>query len=84
MMTTTTEITTTNRENKRHVAPAENDFMANGGDGYPNVFARGTTQNILGQVWADYIAENTPLSPVLARRIVCTTSGATACPVPVP
>ena len=63
---------------------AENDFMATGGDGYPNVFARGTTQNILDQVLADYIAENTPLSPVLEGRIVCTTSGATACPVPVP
>jgi hypothetical protein len=32
---------------------AENDFMALGGDGYPNVYARGTIQNIMDQVLAD-------------------------------
>jgi 2',3'-cyclic-nucleotide 2'-phosphodiesterase (5'-nucleotidase family) len=63
---------------------AENDFMANGGDGYPNVYFRSTTQNIMDQVLADFITSNTPLSPALQGRIVCTTSGATACPVPVP
>jgi 2',3'-cyclic-nucleotide 2'-phosphodiesterase (5'-nucleotidase family)/predicted AlkP superfamily phosphohydrolase/phosphomutase len=66
---------------------AENDFMATGGDGYPNVYTRGTTQNILDQVLADYIAANTPLSPSLQGRIVCADgNGATApnCPVPVP
>jgi 2',3'-cyclic-nucleotide 2'-phosphodiesterase (5'-nucleotidase family) len=59
---------------------AENDFMATGGDGYPNVYSRGTTQNLMDQVLADYISANTPISPAIQGRIVCTTSGATACP----
>jgi 2',3'-cyclic-nucleotide 2'-phosphodiesterase (5'-nucleotidase family) len=63
---------------------AQNDFMATGGDGYPNVYARGTTQNIMDQVLADYITANTPVSPAIQGRIVCTTSGATACPVVTP
>jgi 2',3'-cyclic-nucleotide 2'-phosphodiesterase (5'-nucleotidase family) len=63
---------------------AENDFMATGGDGYPNLYARGTTQNIMDQTLADYISANTPVSPALQGRIVCTTSGATPCPVQVP
>ncbi len=63
---------------------AENDFMAAGGDGYPNVYARGTTQNIMDQVLADYITANTPVSPAIQGRITCTTSGATACPVVTP
>ena len=63
---------------------AENDFMATGGDGYPNVYARGTTQDIMDQVLADYITANTPVSPAIQGRIVCTTSGATACPVVTP
>jgi len=66
---------------------AENDFMASGGDGYPNVYARGTTQAILDQVLADYITANTPISPAIQGRIVCTdANGATApnCPVAAP
>jgi 2',3'-cyclic-nucleotide 2'-phosphodiesterase (5'-nucleotidase family) len=63
---------------------AENDFMALGGDGYPNIYSRGTTQNIMDQVLADYITTNTPISPAIQGRIVCTTSGATACPVVIP
>jgi 2',3'-cyclic-nucleotide 2'-phosphodiesterase (5'-nucleotidase family)/predicted AlkP superfamily phosphohydrolase/phosphomutase len=62
---------------------AENDFMATGGDGYPNVYARGTTQNSMDQVLADYIAATTPISPAIQGRIFCTDSnGATApnCP----
>jgi 2',3'-cyclic-nucleotide 2'-phosphodiesterase (5'-nucleotidase family) len=61
-----------------------NDFMANGGDGYPYVYNRGTTQGILDQVFADWLTANTPVAPALQGRIVCTTSGATACPAPVP
>jgi 2',3'-cyclic-nucleotide 2'-phosphodiesterase (5'-nucleotidase family) len=60
---------------------AENDFMATGGDGYPNVYIRGTTQGPMDQVLADYITARTPVSPAIQGRIVCTTSGATACPV---
>ena len=63
---------------------AENDFMATGGDGYPNLYARGTTQNIMDQVVADYITAHSPLAPALQGRIVCTTSGAAACPVKLP
>jgi 2',3'-cyclic-nucleotide 2'-phosphodiesterase (5'-nucleotidase family) len=67
---------------------AENDFMATGGDGYPNVYARGTTQNLMDQVLADYIAANTPVSPSNQGRIVCTDANgigtAPDCPVFVP
>ena len=42
---------------------AENDFMASGGDGYPNVFARAATQDIMDQVLADYVTANTPINP---------------------
>jgi len=50
---------------------AENDFMASGGDGYPNFFARATTQNIMDQVLADYVAANSPLAPTIQGRIDC-------------
>jgi 2',3'-cyclic-nucleotide 2'-phosphodiesterase (5'-nucleotidase family) len=63
---------------------AENDYMATGGDGYPNLYARGTTQNIMDQVLADYITAESPVSPAIQGRIVCTDSnGATEpnCPV---
>jgi 2',3'-cyclic-nucleotide 2'-phosphodiesterase (5'-nucleotidase family) len=63
---------------------AENDFMTSGGDGYPNFFSRATTQGVMDQVLADHIAANTPISPAIQGRIVCTTSGATACPVVTP
>jgi 2',3'-cyclic-nucleotide 2'-phosphodiesterase (5'-nucleotidase family) len=66
---------------------AENDFMATGGDGYLNIYARGTTQNIMDQVLADYITANTPVSPAIQGRIVCAdANGATApnCPVMLP
>jgi 2',3'-cyclic-nucleotide 2'-phosphodiesterase (5'-nucleotidase family) len=53
---------------------AENDFMATGGDGYPNIYARGTTQNIMDQVLADFITANSPVSPEIQGRIVCTDS----------
>jgi 2',3'-cyclic-nucleotide 2'-phosphodiesterase (5'-nucleotidase family) len=63
---------------------AENDFMASGGDGYPNFASRVTTQGIMDQVVADHIAGNSPVSPAIVGRSLCTTSGATACPVVVP
>jgi 2',3'-cyclic-nucleotide 2'-phosphodiesterase (5'-nucleotidase family) len=50
---------------------AENDFMAAGGDGYPNLFSRMTTQNIMDQVLADYVTAATPISPVIQSRIHC-------------
>ncbi|MEV6235735.1 5'-nucleotidase C-terminal domain-containing protein [Lentzea sp. NPDC051838] len=63
---------------------AENDFMANGGDGYPNFASRTTTREIMDQVLADHLAANSPASPAIVGRITCTTSGVTACPVVVP
>ena len=70
---------------------AENDFMAAGGDGYPSFSGRYTTQDIMDQVTADYIAASSPLSPFVKAapdgRVNCTDSnGATApnCPTLVP
>lgn len=60
---------------------AINDFMASGGDGYPVVTPRVTTQDFMDQVLSDYLAANTPVSPSIQGRIVCT--GAT-CPVVTP
>jgi len=63
---------------------AENDFMAGGGDGYPNFLSRATTRNLMDQVAADFITANTPISPAIQGRIVCTTTGTVACPVVTP
>ena len=60
---------------------AQNDFTASGGDGYPNFSSRQVTQNLMDQVLADFITANTPISPAIQGRIVCTTTGATLCPV---
>ncbi len=62
----------------------ENDFMVSGGDGYPNFFSRATTRNIMDADVAAYISANTPISPAIQGRIVCTTGGSPACPVVVP
>jgi 2',3'-cyclic-nucleotide 2'-phosphodiesterase (5'-nucleotidase family) len=61
---------------------AENDFMVNGGDTYPNFFSRSVSRDVMVNVVADYITANSPLSPALEGRITCTTNGAPACPVP--
>lgn len=50
---------------------AENDFMSSGGDSYPNFFSRATTQDIMDQVLANYIAANSPISPSIQGRIKC-------------
>jgi hypothetical protein len=63
---------------------AINDFMASGGDGYPNVAGRATTRELMDQVVADFISSHSPISPSIQGRIVCTTSGSPACPVVVP
>jgi hypothetical protein len=62
----------------------ENDFMATGGDGYPDVYARGATQGLLDEVVADWVTANNPVSPAIQGRIVCATSGTTPCPVTLP
>jgi len=53
---------------------AENDFMASGGDGYPNFFSRATTQDIMDQALADYVTAKTPIAPAIQGRIKCTDS----------
>jgi 2',3'-cyclic-nucleotide 2'-phosphodiesterase (5'-nucleotidase family)/predicted AlkP superfamily phosphohydrolase/phosphomutase len=50
---------------------AENDFMAAGGDGYPNFVARAATQNIMDQVLADYVTAAGTISPAIQGRIKC-------------
>ena len=59
--------------------------MSTGGDGYPNFASRVTTQNIMDQVLADYIAASaTPLNPVVKAapngRSNCTDSNGTGSP----
>jgi 2',3'-cyclic-nucleotide 2'-phosphodiesterase (5'-nucleotidase family)/predicted AlkP superfamily phosphohydrolase/phosphomutase len=50
---------------------AENDFMASGGDGYPNFFSRAATQDLMDQVLADHITTSSPISPAIQGRIKC-------------
>jgi 2',3'-cyclic-nucleotide 2'-phosphodiesterase (5'-nucleotidase family) len=50
---------------------AENDFMASGGDGYPNFVSRQATQDIMDQTLADYVTANSPLAPSIQGRIKC-------------
>ncbi len=64
---------------------AINDFMSTGGDGYPNVASRVTSRDIMDQAVADWIGANSPLTPALQGRIVCTDSVAPdSCPVKLP
>ena len=64
---------------------AENDFMASGGDGYPDDIGSASSRELLDQVLAAYITDNTPISPSIQGRITCVDSLATGlCPVAVP
>lgn len=67
---------------------ATNDFMALAGDGYPNVYGRSVTRDILDQVLADYVTANSPLTPSIQGRIVCTDGNGVGavpdCPVTIP
>ncbi len=63
---------------------AENDFMANGGDSYPNFASRMATQDIMDQVLADHVTANSPLSPSVKAfpdgRINCADSNGALAP----
>lgn len=59
---------------------AENDFMAGGGDGYPNFTGRTTAGARLDVVVDDYLIMHTPITPVIQGRITCTSSGVAVCP----
>jgi 2',3'-cyclic-nucleotide 2'-phosphodiesterase (5'-nucleotidase family) len=63
---------------------ALNNFMASGGDGYPMLIGRATLGDPMDQVLTNHIAAHTPISPAIQGRVVCATSGATACPAPTP
>lgn len=63
---------------------AINDFMAMGGDGYPNFTGRYSTRDIEVKVVADYIGARSPISPAIQGRISCTSLGATPCPTLTP
>jgi hypothetical protein len=60
---------------------AQNDFMASGGDGYPNLSSRATVGALMDDVVADWIAALTPISPAIQGRINCTGEG---CPAVTP
>ena len=60
---------------------AVNNFMASGGDGYPVLIGRATLGDPMDEVVTNHIAAQSPISPAIQGRAVCTTSGATACPV---
>ena len=62
---------------------AANDFIANGGDGYPNFSSRIAIQDFMDEVTADYIvaAPAATIAPSIQSRIVCTGAG---CPVVLP
>ena len=48
------------------------DFIAAGGDGYPNVLARSTSRNLMASDVDSYVGANSPLNPAIQGRIVCT------------
>jgi 2',3'-cyclic-nucleotide 2'-phosphodiesterase (5'-nucleotidase family) len=66
---------------------AENDFMANGGDGYLNLASRMVTREILDQVLADYVSTNSPIGPAIQGRITCfdpNPGSGNNCPIVIP
>ena len=63
---------------------AVNDFMASGGDDYPDLIGRATISDPMDEVVANQIAADAPISPAIQGRVVCTTSGAIACPAATP
>jgi 2',3'-cyclic-nucleotide 2'-phosphodiesterase (5'-nucleotidase family)/predicted AlkP superfamily phosphohydrolase/phosphomutase len=60
---------------------AINDFIAAGGDGYPNVVSAITTRDLMDQVVADYIQAKGSISPAIQGRIACSGTG---CPTLTP
>jgi len=55
-----------------------NDFVASGGDSYPNYASRMVTRNIMANDVVDWVAGNTPISPAIQGRITCTGVGCPA------
>jgi 2',3'-cyclic-nucleotide 2'-phosphodiesterase (5'-nucleotidase family) len=63
---------------------AINDFMASGGDGYPNVFAKATTRDVMDEVLAHFLEHEGTVSPERQDRVLCTSTGAVSCPTFLP
>jgi 2',3'-cyclic-nucleotide 2'-phosphodiesterase (5'-nucleotidase family) len=65
---------------------ATNDFMAFGGDGYPNLVPQLNTPSIMtmDERLIAYLEASATISPAIQGRIKCTTGGAPACPVVTP
>jgi 2',3'-cyclic-nucleotide 2'-phosphodiesterase (5'-nucleotidase family) len=64
-----------------------NDFVASGGDGYPNFAARMHTREILDNAVSAWVQANTPITPAIQGRIDCVDSNpalAPACPTVLP
>ena len=59
---------------------ATNDFVAAGGDGYPDLSGRATTREVMDEVVAQYIADAGSIAPTIQGRINC---GGEGCPAPV-
>jgi hypothetical protein len=59
-----------------------NDFVASGGDTYPDFKSRMVTQDILDNAVAAWIGENSPVDPSIQGRIVCTGTGCPAITAP--
>jgi 2',3'-cyclic-nucleotide 2'-phosphodiesterase (5'-nucleotidase family) len=60
---------------------SSNDFMASGGDGYPDFSARMTSRELMDQVLSEYVTDNSPISPTIQGRINCVGS---TCPTELP
>ena len=50
---------------------AINDFIGDGGDGYPNFAGRMTLGELLDEVVSDHVTAQSPLSPAIQGRIKC-------------
>jgi 2',3'-cyclic-nucleotide 2'-phosphodiesterase (5'-nucleotidase family) len=58
-----------------------NDFVASGGDGYPNFSALMVTRDIMANDVIAWIASKSPIAPEIQNRITCTGTG---CPTVLP
>jgi 2',3'-cyclic-nucleotide 2'-phosphodiesterase (5'-nucleotidase family) len=64
-----------------------NDFVATGGDGYPNFGALMVTRDIMANDVMAWVTGNSPISPEIQGRITCTDSNLAAepaCPTVLP
>lgn len=53
------------------------DYMASGGDGYPNVLVEARVRSTLEDVLIDYLAQVDGVSPSIQGRVICVGAGCT-------